>query len=80
MVPPAPQTRHRAPKVDDMKIPVVELGDCIQCEVCREACPSVFRMNEAGYIEVVDFNEYPEAEVEEAIKNCPVDCISWAQI
>ena len=63
-----------------MKIPSVELTDCKLCEVCVEACPSVFRINEAGYVEVVDLSTYPEAEVEEAIKNCPRDCIHWAEL
>ena len=60
-----------------MKIPVVELSDCIKCEICIEVCPTVFRMNEAGFIEVLDLEQYLEAQVEEAIKNCPADCISW---
>ena len=63
-----------------MKIPVVELSDCIKCEVCVEVCPAVFRMNDAGYIDVADLSSYPEPEVEEAIKNCPADCIHWAGI
>ena len=63
-----------------MKIPEIELSDCILCEVCVEVCPSVFRMNDAGYIEVADLSAYPATEVEEAIKNCPVDCIYWAEI
>ena len=63
-----------------MKIPVVELSDCIKCEVCVEVCPAVFGMNDAGYIDVVDLSSYPEPEVEEAIKNCPADCIYWAEI
>jgi ferredoxin len=63
-----------------MKIPVVELSDCIKCEVCVEVCPAVFRLNDAGYIDVVDLSSYPEPEVEEAIKNCPADCIYWAEI
>ncbi len=62
-----------------MKVPVVELSECILCEVCVAACPSVFRMNDAGYIEVADLSTYPEPEVEEAIKNCPADCIYWAE-
>lgn len=62
-----------------MKIPVVELSDCIKCEVCVEACPRVFRLNDAGYIEVADLSEYPESEVEEAIRNCPTDCIGWIE-
>ena len=62
------------------KIPTIELSDCIQCEVCMAACPAVFRMNDAGYIEVADLDAYPEADVEEAIKNCPADCICWADL
>ena len=39
--------------------------------------PSVFILNDAGYIEVADLDVYPEDEVNDAIKYCPVDCISW---
>ena len=60
-----------------MKILIIELSDCILCDVCVEICPAVFRHNEAGYIEVVDLTTYPEDGVDEAIKNCPKDCISW---
>ncbi|MCK7514574.1 MAG: ferredoxin [Desulfobacterales bacterium] len=42
-----------------MKRPVVELSDCIRCEVCVEVCPAVFRMNDAGFIEVADLTAYP---------------------
>ena len=60
-----------------MKRPVVELSDCIRCEVCRECCAKVFRMNDSGFVEVANLSEYPEDEVNEAIKNCPADCIGW---
>lgn len=60
-----------------MKRPVVELSDCIRCEVCVEVCAAVFRLNDAGYIEVAQLPSYPETEVNEAIKNCPKDCIEW---
>ena len=60
-----------------MKLPVVELSDCILCEVCTSASPSVFRLNDAGFIEVISLDRYPEDEVDEAIKNCPADCIFW---
>ena len=60
-----------------MKRPVVELSDCIRCDVCVGVCPAVFRMNDAGYVEVIDLSAYPEDEVNEAIKNCPADCIGW---
>lgn len=60
-----------------MKRPVVELSDCIHCDVCVEACPAAFRMNDAGFVEVIDLSSYPEEEVNDAIKNCPADCIHW---
>ena len=60
------------------KIPVIELSDCIECEICVDYCPEVFRMNDAGYVEVIDLSFYPWKAVEEVIKNCPADCIHWA--
>jgi len=62
-----------------MKRPVVELSDCIHCDVCVEACPAVFRLTQAGYIEIVDLDAYPAEEVEDAIRNCPADCIRWEE-
>jgi ferredoxin len=64
---------------EGMKRPVVELSDCIRCDVCVEVCPAAFRMNDAGYIEVIDLSAYPADEVGEAIKNCPADCIRWEE-
>jgi ferredoxin len=60
-----------------MKKPLVELSDCITCGVCAEVSPEVFRLNDAGYIEIAELETYPEDEVNEAIKYCPTDCISW---
>jgi ferredoxin len=34
-------------------------------------------MNDMGYIDVAELADYPEAEVDEAIKYCPEDCICW---
>ena len=62
-----------------MKRPVVELSECIRCDVCVEACPTVFRRNQAGYIEVADLDAYPVEEVDDAIRNCPADCIRWEE-
>ncbi len=42
-------------------------------------CPAVFRVNDAGFIEVADLDAYPVADVDEAIKNCPTDCIRWEE-
>jgi len=60
-----------------METPVVELGDCVLCGICIEVAPSVFKLSSAGYIEISELPVYPEKEVDEAIKNCPSDCISW---
>jgi len=49
------------------------------CGVCVEACPAVFRLNAAGYIEVADLSDYPQKDVDEAIKHCPADCIYWQE-
>lgn len=61
-----------------MRRPVVELSECILCEVCVAACPTVFILNDAGYIEVTDLAKYPEEDVNEAVKNCPAGCIYWS--
>ena len=60
-----------------MQVPIVELSECIVCGVCVETCPQVFRLNDAGYIEVMELESYPESDVNDAIKYCPVDCIFW---
>jgi len=63
------------------KIPVIDLGNCNECESCLEVCPTVFQRNkETGLIEVIDLSEYPEEEVEEAMSLCPTDCITWEEV
>ncbi len=59
------------------RYPVVELADCIFCGVCVEVCPAVFGENTAGYVEVADMDDYPLPCVDEAVKNCPENCIYW---
>ena len=60
-----------------MRFPIVELSDCIKCGVCVEICSAVFRLNSAGFIDVIELPSYPESDVNDAIKYCPVDCIYW---
>lgn len=62
-----------------MKIPTIDLSLCTLCELCTDGSPSVFKLNESGYIEVADLSEYPEDEVDSVIKNCPADCVSWEE-
>ncbi len=62
-----------------MRHPVVDLSDCIQCGICVDVCPEVFEQSDAGFIQVQELDAYPVASVEEAIRNCPSDCISWQE-
>jgi ferredoxin len=61
-----------------MRVPVVELSDCVMCGICESVCPSVFNLD-MGYVSVADLPEYPESEVDEVIKNCPADCVWWSE-
>jgi ferredoxin len=60
-----------------MKVVYIELSECILCEICTEMCPSVFKLNAAGFIEIYDVLEGDVTVVEEAIKYCPANCIHW---
>jgi ferredoxin len=66
-------------KGEAMRVPVVDLEACSDCEACIELCPTVFRRNDLGRIEVVDLFNYPEQEVDDIIRNCPGDCIEWEE-
>ena len=60
-----------------MRKPDIDIGDCTLCMACVEICPEVFRYNVAGYIEVIDLQEYSEKDIDDAMVLCPEDCISW---
>jgi len=62
-----------------MRTPTIEMGDCILCEICVEVCPQVFTVNDLRYVAISDLENYPEECVDEAIRNCPADCISWEE-
>lgn len=60
------------------KFPVIDLGRCSECCGCREVAPDIFFYNEQiGRMDAIFLQEYPEELVDEAIKNCPKDCIAW---
>ena len=59
------------------KTPEVDLSLCTACGGCIELCPDVFRLNQANYLEVVLLDEYPEDCIDEAIRDCPEDCLTW---
>ncbi len=62
-----------------MKRPAVDIAGCTLCMGCVAVCPEVFSLNDAGYIVVAEMEAYPAACVNEAIKYCPEDVISWEE-
>jgi ferredoxin len=62
------------------RTPLIDLGECTDCESCVSLCPSVFVRNpDTGLIEVRELPEYPEEEIESAMSVCPADCINWEE-
>ncbi|MBI9091015.1 MAG: ferredoxin [Desulfobacterium sp.] len=53
------------------------MSECVLCDICIELCPYVFKKNDAGYIEVVETDDYPEEDIADIIKSCRGDCIGW---
>ena len=60
------------------KTPTVDISACNNCDGCLDISPETFMYNEdLGFIEVVELAEYNSVEIDEAIKNCPKNAISW---
>jgi len=57
--------------------PYVDQDVCISCGICVETVPEVFRMNDDNLAEVYDPTGVPELKIQEAMDNCPVNCIHW---
>ena len=60
-----------------MKEPVVDMAECILCEICVELAPKAFLINDAGFVEVLPLDDYSDEDIHEVVKNCPKDCITW---
>jgi len=62
------------------RIPMIEIEDCIACGNCGQVCPEVFRLNESlGHSEVINPYGAAEDKIQEAIDQCPVQCIHWQE-
>ncbi len=60
------------------RIPVIDEEACIACGNCEAVCPEVFRLNEPlGHSEVINPKGAPEEKIQEAIDQCPAQCIRW---
>jgi ferredoxin len=60
-----------------MKKPVIDLSECVKCDICVDLCPEVFRRNDAGYFEVLDLDAYPVEDIDNIIRTCRGKCIEW---
>ncbi|TVR01104.1 MAG: ferredoxin [Desulfovibrionales bacterium] len=59
---------------------VIDRDECIGCGNCEQVCPEVFRLDEeAGKAEVIKPEGGPVDEIQDAMDNCPMECISWEE-
>ncbi len=49
---------------------------CVGCELCTQICPA-FRIATNGKAEFFAKIPIEEAKIQEAIDNCPAECIHW---
>jgi len=59
------------------KVPFIDPDLCTGCELCVETVPGVFQM-EGDVATTTDPEGATEEEIQEAIDNCPVEAITWA--
>ncbi len=53
----------------------VNMACCILCGVCTDLAPHAFELNDAGYIDVLELDDYEDKDIQEAVNNCPRHCI-----
>jgi ferredoxin len=59
-------------------VPYIIRADCIHCGTCEEKCPQVFQVNKAmGFALIVNPSGASPLIIQEAMDNCPVQCIHW---
>jgi len=62
------------------RIPAIDVDECIACGNCEQVCPEVLRLNESlGHSEVINPHGAPEEKIQEAMDQCPVQCIHWQE-
>jgi ferredoxin len=62
-----------------MKVPWVDQDECTSCELCTETAPNTFRMNDDDVAEVFNPQGDPEDLIQQAIDDCPAECIHWKE-
>ena len=62
------------------RIPKIDEDECIACGNCEAVCPEVFRLNEnLGHSEVINPQGASEEKIQEAMDQCPAQCIHWVE-
>ena len=62
-----------------MKVPVVDRDECTACGQCVEIAPNTFELDEDDIAFVKDPQGDPEETIQEAIDECPAECIAWKE-
>ena len=58
----------------------VDEEECIGCGLCAEIAPDVFQLNEEGISQVIVSADKTQDSIQEAIDECPVECIHWEDV
>ena len=77
-------------KMKPKALPVIDLSECVLCDICIDLCPEIFIKNDSGYIEISEdaehrlyneegtvINKVLFEDINDVIKTCRGDCISW---
>lgn len=59
--------------------PVIDIDVCIGCGVCESVSSDVFQMGDDGKAHVIKESGFDKATVDDAISQCPVQCISMQE-
>ncbi len=54
----------------------VHQEDCVGCELCTKIC-TAFQIGSNGKAEFLAKPNVAENEIQDAINNCPAQCITW---
>lgn len=50
---------------------------CIGCTLCTQIAPNTFEMNENGKSIAKNSSKDSQEKIQEAMDNCPVNCVKW---
>ena len=62
-----------------MKVPWVDRDECTSCGQCTEIASNTFEMDDEDIAVVADPEGDPEETIQEAIDDCPAECIHWRE-